>query len=110
MDFKKYQEKAHLTSKNTAICGDKKLYPVLGLVGEAGEIAEKFKKVFRDNDGKITPEFQSLIQKELGDILWYIAEICTQLGINMDDVATINIEKLFSRLERGVIGGSGDNR
>ena len=110
MDFNDYQTKAHTTSKNTEICGDKFLYPVLGLCGEAGEISEKFKKLYRDKSGNISEEFQDLLKKELGDVLWYVAEICTQLGFKMDDVAEINIEKLFSRKDRGVIGGSGDNR
>ena len=110
MDFKEYQEKAHTTSQNTVIGGDKRLYPVMGLSGEAGEIAEKFKKLHRDKGGEITPEFQDLLKKELGDVLWYVAELCTQSDIDMEDVATTDIDKLFSRKERGVIGGSGDNR
>jgi len=110
MEFTDYQEKAHSTSQNTTIAGESSLYPVLGLCGESGEIAEKFKKVYRDKNGAMDADFLSLIEKELGDVLWYVAEICTQLNLNMGTVADRNIEKLFSRKERGVIGGSGDNR
>ena len=85
-------------------------YPALGLAGEAGEIANKVKKIMRDNNGIITDEFRKDIKKELGDVLWYVAACCNELDINMQDVASDNIEKLFSRKERGVIQGSGDER
>jgi NTP pyrophosphatase (non-canonical NTP hydrolase) len=110
MDFKQYQTTAHTTSRNTEICGDRRLYPVLGLSGESGEISEKFKKLFRDKNGVANEEFVDLIEKELGDVLWYVAEICTQMGLDMDKIADKNIEKLLSRKERGQIQGSGDNR
>lgn len=109
MDFQTYQEK----SRKTALYPNKDnnfVYPTLGLAGECGEIAEKVKKIIRDEDGKVTAEKKEEIAKELGDVLWYVAQISTELGIKMDDVATGNIEKLYSRLERGMIQGSGDNR
>jgi len=110
MDFKDYQEKAHSTSQNTTIQNNLIIYPLMGLGGESGEIFEKFKKLFRDKNGIIDNSFKEEITKELGDVLWYVAEICTQMGISLDDVASKNIEKLFSRKDRGKINGSGDNR
>jgi len=84
-------------------------YDGLGL-GEAGEVQGKVKKIIRDSGGVITPEATDEIKKELGDTLWYIASMCDNLGITLDDVATSNITKLKDRYKRGVIGGSGDNR
>ena len=78
------------------------MFPVLGLVGEAGEVAEKIKKVLRDNEGKIEEEQKKEIKKELGDVLW--------LGLSLTDIAAYNIEKIKSRRERGVANGKGDNR
>lgn len=85
-------------------------YPVLGLTGEAGEVAEKFKKILRDKDGVISNEDAQEIIKELGDVLWYITAIATDLNYDLQAVAEANAEKLLSRLERNVIKGSGDNR
>jgi len=84
-------------------------YDGLGL-GEAGEVQGKIKKIIRDSGGVITPEATEEIKKELGDILWYIASMCDNLGINLNDVANGNIEKLRDRNKRGVLEGSGDNR
>lgn len=84
-------------------------YASLGL-GEAGEVQGKVKKIIRDAGGNITDEVKKEISKELGDILWYISAMCGELGIEMDQVAEQNIEKLFSRKDRGVITGNGDNR
>lgn len=84
-------------------------YDGLGL-GEAGEVQGKIKKIIRDNGGIITPEATKEIKKELGDTLWYIASMCENLGITLEDVAIKNIEKLHDRQKRDVIGGSGDNR
>jgi NTP pyrophosphatase (non-canonical NTP hydrolase) len=109
MDFKEYQEK----SRKTALYPDKDnnfVYPTLGLSGEAGEVAEKIKKVIRDKDGIIDDVTREEIKKELGDVLWYVAQLATELGLSMDEIAQKNIEKLLSRMERGVLQGSGDNR
>jgi NTP pyrophosphatase (non-canonical NTP hydrolase) len=109
MTFQEYQEEA----RKTAIYPNKDnnfIYPTLGLVGEAGEIAEKIKKVIRDDNYIISDEKRIEITKELGDVLWYIANLSKELGITMDDVATKNLEKLKSRQDRGAIHGSGDNR
>lgn len=83
---------------------------ILGLVGEAGEVAEKFKKIVRDKEGVVSNEDRADIQKELGDVLWYISALADYLGLTLDEVAEKNLEKLFSRRDRGVQTGSGDNR
>lgn len=85
-------------------------YPVMGLAEEAGEVAGKFAKALRDNNGIITDERKEEIIKELGDVTWFVAEICTLLDVSMGDVMQRNIEKLTSRKNRNVIHGSGDNR
>jgi len=109
MNFQEYQEKSRKTAKYPNL-GNNFIYPVIGLAGETGEVAEKIKKVIRDKDGIIDEETREMIKKELGDVLWYVSQIASELGLSLDEVAQDNIEKLSSRLERGVIGGSGDNR
>jgi NTP pyrophosphatase (non-canonical NTP hydrolase) len=86
------------------------VYPILGLVGEAGEIANKLKKVARDDQGKMDLDKSEDIEKELGDVFWYIAAIASELRVKLSHIASDNITKLFSRKQRGVLGGSGDNR
>ena len=86
------------------------VYPTLGLVNEAGELAGKVKKIFRDKDGKISAEDREALKYELGDVLWYMAQIATELDLSLQEVAEANLEKLFSRLERGAIKGEGDYR
>ena len=86
------------------------VYPTLGLVNEAGEVAGKIKKIFRDRNGQITEEDREALKQELGDVLWYLAQICTELDLSLEEVAEANLVKLFSRLERGKIRGDGDNR
>ena len=87
------------------------LYPSLGLVGEAGEIAEKVKKWLRDEGGQaISEERRDAILKELGDPLWYIAAVADDLGYTLQEVVDANVGKLTSRKDRGVLHGSGDNR
>lgn len=86
------------------------IYAALGLTGEAGEVADKVKKILRDNDGDFSQLNKDEITKELGDVLWYVAIFAKSMGITLDDVATKNAEKLASRKSRGVLQGSGDNR
>lgn len=81
------------------------VYPALGLAGESGEVAEKIKKWLRDDTFDL-----DAIKKELGDVLWYIASLSADLGLTLEDVAQTNLDKLFSRKERNVLSGSGDNR
>ena len=113
MDFNEYQKISRRTAKYPNL-GKKKednfLYPVLGLLGEAGEVAEKVKKLFRDDNGNLTSERKELIKKELGDVLWYLAQIATDLDIELDDVVKTNLEKLASRQDRDVLLGDGDER
>lgn len=103
-----YQKKARETAtypKDSSI-----IYPTLGLTGEAGEVADKVKKVIRDNGGRFTDEVKLEIAKELGDVLWYIANSAHDLGFSLDTIAQMNVRKLRSRQERGKLGGNGDNR
>lgn len=109
MDFKEYQEKAGETALYPNE-GSNFIYPTLGLVGEAGELANKVKKVIRDDGGIITEEKRESLKKELGDILWYVAQLSTELKLSLEEVAEYNIKKLKSRKERGVLNGEGDNR
>ena len=109
MDFNDYQTKSRKTAKYPAI-GHAVIYPTLGLTNEAGEVAGKIKKIFRDKGGVIGEAERAALKGELGDVLWYLAQVCTELDLSLDDVARHNLEKLFSRLERGKIGGDGDNR
>lgn len=83
---------------------------VLGLAGEAGEISEKFKKIYWHKKGLWDEEDKKSISKELGDLLWYISSISSHLNIPLEKIAETNIEKLKSRVERGVHLGNGDNR
>lgn len=109
MDLDEYQRLA----LRTAAPREKKnemLHLVLGLVGESGEIAEKFKKWVRDHDSDESAVDRSDLAKELGDLLWYVAVLADYFDLSLDDIARRNVEKLASPLERGVLGGSGDNR
>jgi len=83
---------------------------VFGLVGESGEVAEKFKKIIRDKKGQITADDKAEIIKELGDILWYVNAVAILLDSSLEEVASRNLEKVLSRKARGVTTGSGDNR
>jgi len=108
MEFDKYQQETHKTAvypqeQGLSYCG-------LGLCGEAGEVAEKIKKVIRDSGGVVSDEKREDLKKELGDVLWYHAQLCSQLGLSMSEVAQGNLDKLFSRKDRGKLKGSGDDR
>ena len=96
----------------TAIYPDERriIYPTLGLTGEAGEVADKVKKVIRDGHEEFTPEKRLEIVKEIGDVLWYCATLSRDLGYELEEVAQMNVEKLRSRMQRNHISGSGDNR
>ncbi|MGA2490937.1 MAG: nucleoside triphosphate pyrophosphohydrolase family protein [Anaerolineales bacterium] len=109
MNFTDYQTKSRKTARYPTI-GHPVIYPTLGLSNEAGEVAGKIKKIFRDKNGVIGEAEREALKGEIGDVLWYLAQICTELDLSLDEVAEHNIEKLYSRLERGKIGGDGDNR
>ncbi len=106
MNFSEYQN----DSNDTAIYPDELkgrfFYPSLGLAGEVGELLNKVKKIARDN-AKFSKED---IEGEIGDVLWYLSQLCTEFDISLEEAAKHNLEKLKSRKERGVISGSGDNR
>jgi NTP pyrophosphatase (non-canonical NTP hydrolase) len=109
MTFEEYQK----ISKQTAVYpnpGENFVYPTLGLAGEAGEVANKIKKIFRDDGSAVTDDKRREIEKELGDVLWYVSQLATELGLSLDKVASANIENLLSRKEKGTLRGSGDNR
>lgn len=110
MTFDEYQ----LRTANTAVypeAGDGNfLYPTLGLCGEAGEVAENVKKTLRDDGGFLTADRQARLEKELGDVLWYVSQLATEIGVPLGDIAEANLEKLASRKQRGVLHGSGSGR
>jgi NTP pyrophosphatase (non-canonical NTP hydrolase) len=109
MDLADYQ----LRSRATAVypgAGANLTYPALGLCGEAGEVAEKVKKTLRDDDGVLTDARRAALAGELGDVLWYLAQVATEAGLDLDEIAEGNIAKLRSRQERAVLQGSGDDR
>jgi NTP pyrophosphatase (non-canonical NTP hydrolase) len=109
MDFNEYQKQSRKTAAYAPI-GHPIIYPTLGLTNEAGEVAGKVKKIFRDRDGVIGEAEREALKAELGDVLWYLAQVATELDLTLDEVAEYNLSKLFSRLERGKIKGDGDNR
>jgi NTP pyrophosphatase (non-canonical NTP hydrolase) len=104
-----YQRAARGTARYPDV-GDNLVYPTLGLAGEAGEVAEKVKKLLRDDDGVLTDERRAALAAELGDVLWYVAQVATEAGLDLESVAQANLAKLASRAERGVLSGSGDER
>jgi NTP pyrophosphatase (non-canonical NTP hydrolase) len=106
--FKEYQT---LTITTAIYPRDSALeYLGLGLASEAGEVAGKLKKVIRDNDGIVTELARNSLFQELGDVLWYISELCNELDLSLETVASYNISKLKSRQTRNMLGGEGDNR
>jgi len=109
MNINDYQSEAKKTARYPNM-GDNIFYPTLGLAGEAGEVANKVKKIQRDKNNIIDEDMKQKIVEELGDALWYLAQIATELNVSLEDVAQINLEKLQSRKERGVLGGEGDRR
>jgi NTP pyrophosphatase (non-canonical NTP hydrolase) len=110
MRFEEYQLLAGKTAIYPREGSEGILYTTLGLTNEAGEVAGKVKKVLRDNDGLFTEELKAKIGDEVGDVLWYCAMLCQELGISLNIAALQNLEKLRSRNERGVLKGDGDKR
>lgn len=110
MEFNEYQDK----TTEDAVFDEDVIPPVafaaLGLSGETGEVAEKIKKIFRNDKGEISDEKREDLKKELGDVLWYLAQLAQLLGIPLEDVAKANLDKLSSRLDRGVVNSEGDDR
>lgn len=110
MEFNAYQKESAATA----------IYPgqgeVLGLayvglgLGESGEVQGKIKKVIRDDGGVVSDEKRAAIAKELGDMLWYVSQTASEIGVSLDEIAEGNLNKLADRKSRGVLGGSGDDR
>lgn len=108
MNFSEYQKAARRTAvypKSYRV-----VYPVLGLCGETGEVAEKVKKQIRDGSAATQAEVKGLIALELGDVLWYLANLAEDLGYSLEWIAAKNLEKLSSRMKRGKLHGEGDER
>jgi len=109
VDISEYQRRSRATAVYPD-AGDNLAYPALGLCGEAGEAAEKVKKAMRDDGGVLTEDRREALAAELGDVLWYVAQLATEAGLDLGEVAGDNLAKLLSRQERGVLQGSGDTR
>ena len=109
MTVNEYQNEAHKYAVYNT-CDESRMYPILGLAEEAGEVAGKFAKIIRDKQGVISKEDELAIVKELGDVCWMIAEVANNLGVTLEQVMQGNLDKLASRKERNVINGNGDDR
>lgn len=110
MTFDDYQQQALTTVLSTGDEFKDMLHWVLGINGESGEVAEKMKKIIRDKHSVVSDKDKQELAKELGDVLWYLAVFANDLGVSLNEIADQNLSKLKSRKERGVLGGSGDNR
>lgn len=86
------------------------IYPALGMNGEAGEVADKVKKIIRDTNGIMSSDQRKSLAAECGDVLWYCATLANDLGYTLEEIGRMNHDKLKSRQLRGKLGGSGDNR
>lgn len=109
MNFEEYQIEARKTAIYPNI-NNNLYYPTLGLCGESGEVAEKIKKIFRDSNGSVSQEKREELKKELGDVLWYLSNLSSELNLSLNDVAFTNINKLKERQRNNKLHGSGDNR
>jgi len=109
MEINEYQKEARKTAVYPNL-GNNFIYPTLGLCGEAGEVAEKIKKIIRDENNQLTLKTKDKLKKELGDVFWYLANLATELNISLEDIAKENIKKLQSRKDRNKIHGDGDDR
>ncbi len=113
MDMNEYQLEAGKTAIYPGHCKgeiEAVSYCTLGLAGEAGEVANKVKKILRDHDGHMGPWLQCEVADELGDVLWYVAMLARELNFNLEDIAKRNLTKLMLRQAKSVLQGSGDKR
>jgi len=110
VDFGDYQSKSMKTDTRVVIKDSRIAYYALGIADEAGEVAGKIKKLIREKDSVLTEDYKKEIVKELGDVLWYMTQMCTYMDVKLEDVAKSSIEKIMSRQERGRLFGKGDNR
>ena len=109
MNFDDYQQEARKTAVYPDV-GSNFWYPALGLAGEAGEVAERVKKLYRDANGKVDSAFYIQLKKELGDVLWYVANLASEAGMSLGNIADNNLLKLRDRKNRGVLHGDGEER
>ncbi len=109
MELNKYQEEAIRTAVYPNR-GSNVEYPTLGLCGEAGEVANKVKKIQRDFGGRVTARYRIKIAEELGDVLWYLALCADEINLSLNTIAQMNIDKLSKRVSEGKLHGEGDNR
>ena len=109
MELNEYQRESRKTALYPKV-GSNPIYPTLGLVGEAGEVADKVRKLIRDRGGVVDERFTEDVALELGDVLWYVAQLATELGLSLEQVASANLSKLKSRSQRGTLQGEGDHR
>jgi NTP pyrophosphatase (non-canonical NTP hydrolase) len=106
MNFNQYQQEA----KKYAIYKDVVIYPALGLASEAGEVCGKIKKILRDKNGVYNTEEKDVVAAEIGDVLWYLSALASDLHLDLNSIAQSNLDKLADRQSRNKISGSGDNR
>ena len=113
MEFNEYQKQSRKSARYPG-AGHNFVYPALGLAGETGEVIEKIKKLLRNDEvltaDQISPDKKTELEKEMGDVIWYLAQLTTELGLELDVIAERNIEKITSRMDRGVLHGEGDER
>lgn len=107
MTFDEYQKQALATAQDEGV---EVMHRILGLVGEAGEVAERIKKIYRDHNGDFSKLDKQAFNKELGDVLWYIATLSDYLETSLEDIAETNIKHLQRRQKHGLIQGSGSDR
>jgi len=113
MNFNEYQKECRKTDVGTAAqdCLEPGwLYYTMGIAGETGELMEKIKKLFRDNNGIIDNDFKSALIKEMGDVQWYMARLADQFDIDFEVIFRTNVKKLQSRKKRNKLHGDGDDR
>jgi NTP pyrophosphatase (non-canonical NTP hydrolase) len=110
ISFSKYQEEAKKAAIFPKIDGVGWIYPALGLAGEAGEVVEQIKKMIRDDNLEPTLERLAKVSKELGDVLWYAAMLCEELGLDLGHIAEMNLYKIRERVEAGTLQGDGSDR
>ncbi len=108
MNVNEYQEKAVAT----AIYPDthRITYPALGMAGEAGEVANKVKKIIRDGHKGLSEDWEQQLASEIGDVMWYCAALARDLDMSLSTIMAANIDKLKARQEKGTLAGSGDKR
>jgi NTP pyrophosphatase (non-canonical NTP hydrolase) len=104
-EYQKFTDTTRLASSKPAL-----VYTALGLAGESGEVAEKIKKVLRDHGGELNDDTRAAIRKEMGDVLWYLAQLARDCNLSLEEIAELNVQKLQSRWSRNQVHGSGDDR